>query len=314
MLNKFIYRFFIILMCLLEVNLVTAKENNLITLNDSINAVTDEIDIFFHTYPNENSILWLPVIKGKTRLSFLIPKTGYKTSKRYKDASDLFYLSKINTKNFLIHKNKVRNINLVFSENINQISYKESFMNNIYLGFFAHNKKDHSFGVSASKELIIDNSSLISLNINYPIQGYVEFETGFSKLSLNEKYEVFSSLNFEGMNNQSSIEIGHTWFDLIKSTDLTLSIYNKNSNILPAIYVTNYRKNTKITAGLDKIRNNKSLNLFIKLNINILNNSSKFITNLKFNSPSDLNKFKRLSLREYRVKNAHQIWRDNIQF
>lgn len=294
--------------------MVAADENHIITSSHDIVSVTEQLNNYFDSYPKKDTALWLPIVNGKTRLSFEIPRIGYQSSKKYKDTSDLFYLSKINNRHWSIYNNKQKNLNLLISNNSTRISYNKNFLRNTHLGFFAEKKKNNPIGITISKEYIVNNDSLFRLNIDYPLGGYIYLKSGFSKLSDDEKYEIFTNLNYESKKDYVQIELGKTWFDFSEGSDLTMSIYNENSDILPAISTTNYNKKRKFTAGLDKIKSTKNFNIFIRLSISLLHKYNNLNADVEFKSNSHLINFNRFTLRNYRKKSAHKIWREQVQF
>jgi len=91
MLIKYITILLINVLLLLN-NSVKADVSNYISGNNN-EKINQQIDRFFIKNPNEKSVFWVPEINGKSRYAFSIRKNAYLSSKKYADASDLYYLS-----------------------------------------------------------------------------------------------------------------------------------------------------------------------------------------------------------------------------
>jgi hypothetical protein len=309
MLNKNIYKYLIFLILLFKINIALAQEQNK-KYPVGNNILTEKIDRFFLKNPDKLFFVWVPIIKGKSRLNFTIPKLGYEASKKHDDTADLFYLSKLNNENLVFHDNKIKNIKLQVNSTDKRFSYNQNFFKDTDIGFFIQNIKNKKLGLTFKKEFIINNNSIFSLGFEHPFKNYLLVNMGISKLSFSENYELFSNFNYETEKKTTQIEIGNIWFDVFDHYDITTSFYRETNHISSAIYFTHYNKNMKIIAGVDKEINKKDLNLFISLNLNIFSKNNNLNTDINIKNKSILDKYNRISLRDYRNKSAHKIWRD----
>ena len=101
---------------------VHAREINYIS-TDSSKSPVENIDQFFIQNSQKKNVIWAPKIKGKSRYSFSISRDAYYISKKYSDASDLFYLSAQNDSGLKFQSNKSKNIGIIISENNSNLVY-----------------------------------------------------------------------------------------------------------------------------------------------------------------------------------------------
>ena len=123
--------------------------------NDFSNLSIENIDYFFLQNTQKKNVILAPIIKGKSRYSFSIPKDAYYIAKKHADTSDLFYLSEITDNGLKFQTNKSKSISIVISEGNSNLILSHSILSNINAGLFLKNKEKVSFGVNLNKDVII---------------------------------------------------------------------------------------------------------------------------------------------------------------
>ena len=304
------FKFLILLLMPLSIN---AKEINY-TPTDLNKSAVENINQFFLQNPAENSVIWVPKIKGKSRYSFSIPRDAYYISKKHTDTSDLFYLSEQINNGLKFQSNKSKNIDIVISENNSNLILSRRILTNINVGLFLKNKEKISFGVNLNKDIIISKNALGNFGVKQAKDEYMVFDAKFVKLSNNENSEFYGSINHEFKSNQLNVGIAHTWFEILNQLDLTLSIHEQDKKVASEIYATFGDENIKFNVGLNQIKNNSNMNIFFNLKFeNILNNEN-FGSSVKLTSTGSVFNLRNLSLKSFRRKNLDKLWKKHLNY
>ena len=292
---------------------VNANEINHI-LNSSSNFSIENIDYFFLQNPEKKNVILAPKIKGKSRYSFSIPKDAYYISKKHADASELFYLSEQIDNGLKFQSNKLKNIDILVSENYSNLILSQSILTNINAGLFFKKKEKISFGVDLNKNFIISKDALGNFGVEQAKDEFTTFYAKFVRLSYNENSEFFGNINHEFKSNYLNIGIGNTWFDIVNQFDLTLGIYEQGKKVESEFYATFGDENLKFEIGFDQIKNNSDMNMFFNLKFENTLNKGNFGTNIITSSKDNIFGLKKLSLKSFRKKNLDMLWKKYINY
>jgi hypothetical protein len=292
---------------------INAKEINTISTDFNKSAV-ENIGQFFLQNPKENNVIWTPKIKGKSRYAFSIQKDAYLISKIHSDASDLYYLSEQIDNGLIFHKKKLKNINMIISENNSSLVLNQSILSNINVGLLFENKEKISFGVNLNKDLIISRNALGNFGVEQVKGEYTVFNAKFVKLSKNENSEFYGNLNYEFKSNHPNVGIGNTWFDIANQFDLTLGINDQGEKVESEIYATFGDETMKFQIGLNHIKNNSNMNLFFNMKFENTLDKKNLATNLLITSKDSIFGLRNLSLKSFRRKNLDMLWKKHMKY
>ena len=292
---------------------INAKEINYISTDFNKSAV-ENIDKFFLQNPKKDNVIWTPKIKGKSRYAFSIQKDAYLISKIHSDASDLYYLSEQIDNGLIFHKKKLKNINMIISENNSSLVLNQSILSNINVGLLFENKEKTSFGVNLNKDLIISRNALGNFGVEQVKGEYTVFNAKFVKLSKNENSEFYGNLNYEFKSNHPNVGIGNTWFDITNQFDLTLGINDQGEKVESEIYATFGDETMKFQIGLNHIKNNSNMNLFFNMKFENTLDKKNLATNLLITSKDSIFGLRNLSLKSFRKKNLDMLWKKHMKY
>jgi hypothetical protein len=307
------YNIVIIIIMLLTPMTIQAEEIEYITSNSS-KSIVENIDWFFIHKPQKKSVLFTPKIKGKSKYSFSIPRDAYYISKKYADASDLFYLSKQIDSGLKFRPNESKNIDIVISKNNSNLILSQSILSNINAGLFLKNKEKISFGVNLNKDFIISKNALGNFGVEQVKDEYTVFNAKYVKLSNNENSELYGNLNHEFKSDYINVGIGNTWFDIANQFDLTLGIHEQSKKVESEIYVTFGDEAMKLQIGFDQIKNNSNINMFFNLKFENTLNMENFGTNVILSSKYNVFGLRNLSLKSFRRKNLDKLWKKDMNY
>lgn len=292
---------------------INAKEINYITTDFNKSAV-ENIDQFFLQNPKENNVIWTPKIKGKSRYAFSIQKDAYLISKIHSDASDLYYLSEKIDNGLTFHQKKSKNIDIVISENNSKLIFSQSILSNMNAGLFFKNKEKKSFGLILNKDVIISKNALSNFGIEQGKDKYTVFNAKFAKLSNNENSEFYGNINHEFKSNILNVDVGYTWFEIANQFDFTIGVQEQDKKIESDFYATFGDESMKFQIGLNQIKNNSNMNMFINLKLENTLNSKKIGTNMIVTSKDSVFGLRNISLKSFRKKNLDVLWRKYIKY
>ena len=292
---------------------INAKEINYITTDFNKSAV-ENIDQFFLQNPKENNVIWTPKIKGKSRYAFSIHKDAYLISKIHSDASDLYYLSEKIDNGLTFHQKKSKNIDIVISENNSKLIFSQSILSNMNAGLFFKNKEKKSFGLILNKDVIISKNVLSNFGIEQGKDKYTVFNAKFAKLSNNENSEFYGNINHEFKSNILNVDVGYTWFEIANQFDFTIGVQEQDKKIESDFYATFGDESMKFQIGLNQIKNNSNMNMFINLKLENTLNSKKIGTNMIVTSKDSVFGLRNISLKSFRKKNLDVLWRKYIKY
>ena len=313
MLIRVFIRYYTLIITLLMPVSVNANEINHIS-NSSSNFSIENIDYFFLQNPEKKNVILAPIIKGKSRYSFSIPKDAYYISKKHADASELFYLSEQINNGLKFQSNKLKNIDILVSENYSNFILSQSILTNINAGLFFKNKEKISFGLDLNKDFIISKNALGNFGVEQVKDEYTALNAKFVKLSNNENSEFYGNINHELKSNHLNVGIGNTWFDIANQFDFTLGIHEQDKKVESEVYATFGDENIKFKVGLDQIKNNFNMNIFFNLKFENTFNKENFGSNIIITSKDSMFGLKKLSLKSFRKKNLDKLWKKHMHY
>ena len=292
---------------------IQAEESNhvIIGFNDT---VINKIDDFFSTQPTKKNVIWTPIIKGKSRYSFSIPKDAHYIAKKHTDASDLFYLSEQNDNGLKFQSSKSKNIDILISENNSNLILSQTILSNISAGIFFKNKTKISFGANLNKDVILSKNALGNFGVEQAKDEYTVFSAKFVKLSNNENSEFYGNINHEFKSDYLNVGIGNTWFGIANQFDLTLGIQEQTKKVESELYATFGDEGIKFQIGLNQIVNNSNMNMFFNLKFENVLNKENFETNVTITSKDSIFGLGKLSLKSFRKKNLDMLWKKYINY
>lgn len=291
---------------------VKADNTNYIVGNNQ-DKITERIDTFFIKNPNDESLIWVPEIKGKSRYAFLIQKNAYLISKKYLDSNDLYYLSEKIDLGLNFEPKSLKNIDLSLLRNDFNLTYTQRFSQGLNIGIFFE-KKENSFGVILNKNFIISKNSMTNFGFKQPKHEQTIFNARYTKLNKNESSELYGSISHEFKSNIIDANIGHTWFEVADQFDLTLNIKQKNKKTVSDIYASFDRENTMFQIGLKDINNTPEMNIFFNLKFeNVLRKKHPRL-NVNLMSKNYIINDNNISLKSFRALNLDSIWKKYVKF
>ena len=312
MLIKYSHIFLINILFMLS-NSVEAEVNNYIEGNNEYK-LTYIIDDFFTEHPNEKRVFWSPRVKGKSRYSFSIPRDGHKIASKYADASELFYLSKQIDNGLKLQPNKLKSIDIFISENNSNLILSQSISPDTKLGLFLKYKEKKSFGLNLNKDVILTKNTLGNFGIERAKGENTVFNAKFVKLFNNENTEFYGNINHEFKSNILNVGIGYTWFEIANQFDLTTGIQEQDKKVEAEIYSTFGDERMKFQIGLNHIKDNSNMNMFLNLRFENTLNNKKLGTNVIITSKDNIFGLKNLSLKSFRRKNLDMLWNKYINY
>jgi hypothetical protein len=93
-----------------------------------------------------------------------------------------------------------------------------------------------------------------------------------------------------------------------------LGIHEQSKKVESEIYATFGNETTKLQIGLNQIKNNSNMNMFINLKFENTLNSKKFGTNMIVTSKDSVFGLRNISLKSFRKKNLDVLWRKYIKY
>ena len=289
---------------------VKADTHNYIVGNNKEN-INQRIENFFIKYPNEKRVFWVPEIKGKSRYAFSIKKNAYLTSKKYFDASDLYYMSEKIDEGLKFEFNKSKQTEIYLLKNNFHATYRQRHLLGISTGIFFE-KKNNSFGMILNKDFLISKNSM--LNLEFKHAKNIVFDTKFVKLLNNEESEIFSNLDYEFNSDILNIGIGRTWFEIANQYDLTVGVKEQDKKLEAELYATFGDKTMKFQIGLDQIKNLSNPNIFFNLKFENTLGMGNLRTNIYLSSKDSIQGLRNLSLKSFRKKNLDKLWKTYINY
>ena len=292
---------------------ISAKEINYIP-TDFNNSAVENIDQFFLQNPKENNVIWTPKIKGKSRYAFSIQKDAYLISKIHSDASDLYYLSEKIDSGMKFRPNKSKNIDIFITENNSNLYLSQRILSNINAGFFLKNKGKISFGLNLNKDVIMTKNTLGNFGVEQAKDEHTVFNAKIVRLSNSENSEFYVDINHKFKSDYLNVGIGNTWFDIANQLDLTLGIYEQGKKLESEFYATFGDEKMKLQLGLNQIKNNSSMNIFLNLKFENTLNKENFGTNVTITSKDNIFGLRKLSLKSLRKKNLDILWKKYMNY
>jgi len=289
---------------------VKADTHNYIVGNNKEN-INQRIENFFIKYPNEKRVFWVPEIKGKSRYAFSIKKNAYLTSKKYLDASDLYYMSEKIDEGLKFEFNKSKQIEIYLLKNNFHATYRQRHLLGITTGIFFE-KENNSFGMILNKDLLISKNSV--LNFGFKHAKNIVFDTKFVKLLNNEESEIFSNLDYEFNSDILNIGVGRTWFEIANQYDMTVGVKEQDKKLEAELYATFGDGTMKFQIGLDQIKNLSDPNIFFNLKFENTLDMGNLRTNIYLSSKDSIQGLRNLSLKSFRKKNLDKLWKTYMSY
>jgi hypothetical protein len=275
--------------------------------------INQRIDSFFIKYPNEKRVFWVPEIEGKSRYAFLIQKDAYLISKKYVDASDLFYMSKKTDEALKFGLNKSKQIDISFSKNNFNATYIQRHLLGMNTGLFFE-KKDNSFGVILNKDFIISKNSIANFGFKQTKEKYTVFDTKFVRLTNNENSEFYGNINHEFKSDTLNVGVGHTWFEVLNQFDFTIGLEEQDKKVDLELYASFDYENIKFHVGLEQIKNKSNMNIFFNLKLENNLEKKKIATNVIITSKDRIFGSRKISLKSFRRKNLDMLWKKYMNY
>lgn len=273
---------------------------------------TDLIRKYFIKNPDADRIYWKPHYEYLERFNFTIPREAFFTALRFKDSSDLYYLSKINDNGLNLSDNKHSRVMLKSDAKTNQLAYSKKLNNNFLLGAQIISKNKYSLGGNFSYNQIIKDKILFNLDgIIHPNQ-LSELEIGGVFLTEDERAEMFFKLNMFDDSRAKVLNIGKTWFDINNFSDFSSSVdFNRNSVDLSFYTEFAYKKNY-INLGLKSAKDLNNSEIYIGFSRDLgSRNNTKYTVQI---NNRNIIKPKSKSLKKMAMHELPKIWQDNINF
>ena len=311
MLTKYI--FILLLKTFLIFNSPVKAEVYNYIVGDNEYDTTQRIDSFFIKHPNEKRVFWLPEIKGKSRYAFSIPKDAYLISKKYSDASDLYYLTEKIDDRLKFHKNKSKNIEIFISKNKSKVILKQMFLSNINAGLFLEKEKNH-FGMILNKDFIFSKSDLGNIGFELDKDGHKTFRTSFAKLARNDNSELYGNISYEFKSKNIKVDTGYTWFEIADQLDFTLNMRHDNKRIMSDIFASFGEENMIFQIGLREIKNIHNTNIFFNLMLEDILYKKYFNSKINIRLRNDIINDNNLSLKSFRKHKLDSLWEKYIKF
>jgi hypothetical protein len=289
-----------------------ADINNYIVGNDQ-NKITQRITSFFTKYPNARKVFWVPYIEGKSRYVFSIQRDAYLNSKKYFDASDLYYLSKKIDQGLKFQPNEFRNIDISFINNNFNATYRQQFLFDLNTGVFFE-KKENSFGILLNKNFILSKNSMANVGLKQTLDEFTIFNVKYVKLSENEDFELNGNLNHEFNSDILNAEVGITWFEIGNQFDFTVAIRGQDNKLQANSFATYGAPNMKFQIGFNQIRYDSNINMFFNLKFENNLDFKKLKTKVIITSKKDDFGLSNLSLKRFRKKNLDVLWKKYMNY
>jgi hypothetical protein len=299
--------------------------NILLFLNSSVKAdtpnyivgnnqekINQRIDSFFIKYPDVKRVIWKPKIKGKSKYAFLIQKNAYLSSKKYADASDLYYLSKKIDEGLKFEPNNSKQIDISLLKSNFNVTYKKRHLLGVETGVFFENK-DNSFGMIINKEFILFNNVLANFELKQAKDKYTVFDAKFVKLAIDENSEFYGNINHAYKSDHTNVGIGYRWFDIANQIDFTLGIHEQDSQLGSDLNVAFGDENMKFQIGLEK-KDSSNMNIFFNLKLEDILNKKKYGTKVIIASKDNVFGLRSLSLKSFRKKNLDLVWKKYMEY
>ena len=140
-------------------------EKKSIIISDLETSVSNRIESFFIKNPNEDNVLWMPKVNEKSRYIFAIPKVAFRSSKKYKDTADLYYLSKKIDNNLVLYPTKKIFFDITLSDEYLAFKLKKNLFEILDGSIFINNKVSKSVGLGLNKKFILSKNKLGKFNI-----------------------------------------------------------------------------------------------------------------------------------------------------
>jgi hypothetical protein len=313
MLIRIFIRYYKLIILILVPLSIQAEENNHVIFGLN-NSVVNRIDNFFLIQPEKINVTWTPKIEGKSKYTFIIPKSAYLISKNYADASDLFYLSEQIDNGLKSHSNKSKNVDIVVSEESSNLTLSQSILSDIDVGFFLKNKKKTSFGVNLNKDVIISKNAISNFGVEQANDEHTIFNAKFVKLSNSEKSEFYGNINHKYKSDHINVGVGNTWFELLNQFDFTIGLQQQDKKVGSELYATFGDKSMKFQVGLDKIKSRSNINMFLNFIVEHNLKKKKLSTNAIITSKNNIFSLNNLTLKSLRKKNLDMLWKKYINF
>jgi len=313
MLTKCVFIIFKLIIFLFLAASLHAQEKYYI-FDDKNSSINHKIDEFFLSNPAKRKIQLIPVVSGKSRYGFSIPKTAYDFSKKYSDTSDLFYLSDKKENNLHLHPSKTKNIDIMLTKQNYKLKFKQDLYQKVNAGFFLQNTTDNPFGIMLDKDFVIFKKNLGNVGINQSKGRYPTFQTKIVSLSNDENSEIYANFNYEINDNEYSFYISHKSFNVFDKFDFTLGLQETDNKLSTNISFSISDQNMRFNAGVEKLEDIHNIKFFLTLDFFKFNVEKDISTKITLNSQSKFREENMLSLRNFRKQNLDNLWRKSINF
>ena len=280
-------------------------EKNKIKKVTNVETISD----FFKLNQNVDRVTWYPDLGKFKRFEIIIPRRDFFIAEKFKDSSDLYYISKINKKNLEFSSKLQDKIDFILTPNHLQIVYKKPIINNLSFGPEITYNNELAIGGNISYNHIFNDLSVINLNSSIYDNGLSKLDMGIISLTDFEKSEFFLLASLYENSRSEELNIGKTWFDIRNAFDITavLNIDNTTQNF--GLYYEQEINEYQLYAGgdLNKSFNNPKMYFGISKAFGKRQNVTYNINNKNLN-------LKPKSLKNIRYEGLFKFWKNNIKF
>jgi len=284
-----------------------SEELNINTIKD-----TQFIESYFNDYPEARNIIWAPEVDGFTRFEFKISKNAYFRSKKYKDSSDLYYLSKVEDNDISLTSRPLRNFGLTLKKSQYKLSYLQNINENFLIGAHILPSDNRSFGGEFSYTKVMDNSKLFNIYTVIKNNNMSNIKLTGTSLNKNEFSEFFLFGKLYEHQKHNIFSVGQRWFDAYHNYDIVPAITHRENKLELSLLTEATFANYNIKFGVNAQKKSKQPKVFFEITkVFFGKNHSKYSINAKSSNSSNID-YK--SLKSTRIHALPQIWKENFSF
>ena len=284
-----------------------SEELNINTVKD-----TQFIESYFNDYPEARGIIWAPEVDGFTRFEFKISKNAYFQAKKYRDSSDLYYLSKVEDNDISLTSRPLRNFGLTLKESQYKLSYLQNINENFLIGGHILPSDNRRFGGEFSYTKVMDNSKLFNIYTVIKNNNMSNIKLTGTSLNKNEFSEFFLFGKLYENQKHNIFSIGQRWFDVYHNYDIIPVIAHRKNKLEFSLQTEATFDKYNIKFGVNVQKKSTQTKAFFELTkVFISNNNLKYTINAKSSNNSNID-YK--SLKSIRIHALPQIWKENFGF
>lgn len=290
-----------------------AIANQFIKLDHNDKLVT-EINNFFIKNHNDQYVFWAPVTDGISGHVFKIQRNAFELSKKYKDTSELFYLTDIKTDELIFFPDENKIININKAENYLNFSYGQNILPSTRLGLFYKIENDSNLGLFFENKFVTADKNLGKIKIEQLIHQYPTLNISSVNLFNHESFEVYANVQHKIKSDDIFGRLHYTLFEFLNDIDFNLGAQNYNKELALETYLSFVKKDIQIKFGFDVKKRYSDKNIFFELKLNNVYSKSDINTNISLSSRNFLWQENVMSLKKFRKDYADVKWRNGMKF